>query len=113
VEDPSLTDAGSIAYSADGTKRVATTAGGWLVINSVAVSPPLAVTAQPQLIIMPSGNTVALYWPTSASGYVLQSTASLSSGSWSNITNGIGTIGSYYAFTNTAGGNAAFFRLKQ
>jgi hypothetical protein len=111
--DPTLTDVGSIAYSADGTKRVATTAGGWLVPNYVAVSPPLAVTAGPQLIIIPSGNTVALYWPISASGYILQSTTNLSAGSWSSITNGIGTNGSYYASTNAASGKAAFFRLKQ
>ncbi len=111
--DPTLTDAGSIAYSADGSKRVATTAGGWLVPNYVAVSPPLAVTAGPQLTIIPSGNTVALYWPTSASGYTLQSTTNLSAGSWSSITNGIGMIGSYYAFTNATSGQAAFFRLKQ
>jgi hypothetical protein len=113
VEDPTLTDVGSIAYSADGTKRVATTAGGWLVPNQVAVSPPLAVTAGPQLFIIPSGNTFALYWPMSPSGYILQSTPNLSAGSWSSITNGISTIGSYYAFTNAASGNAAFFRLKQ
>jgi hypothetical protein len=113
VPDQTLTDAGSIAYSADGTKRVATTAGGWLVPNYVAVSPLLAVTAGPQLIIMLSGNTVALYWPTSASGYILQSTTNLPAGSWSSITNGISTIGSYYAFTNAASGKAAFFRLKQ
>jgi len=111
--DLTMTDAGSIAYSADGTKRVATTAGGWLVPNYVAVSPPLAVTAGPQLIILPAGNKVALYWPTSAAGYVLQSTTDLSAGSWTSITNGISTIGSYYAFTNAASGKAAFFRLKQ
>jgi hypothetical protein len=113
VPDQTLTDAGSIAYSADGTKRVATTAGGWLVPNYVAVSPPLTITAGPQLIIMPSGNTVALYWPTSTSGYTLQTTTNLSAGSWSSITNGIGTSGSNYAFTNAVGGKAAFFRLKQ
>ncbi|MGC9942774.1 MAG: sialidase family protein [Verrucomicrobiota bacterium] len=52
--DPTLTDVGSLAYSADGTKRVATTAGGWLVPNYVAVSPPLAgPPAAPQLSIVP------------------------------------------------------------
>lgn len=111
--DQTLTDVGSIAYSADGTKRVATTAGGWLVPSYVAVSPPLTVTAGPQLIIMPSGNTVALYWPTSASGYILQSTTDLPAGSWSTITNGISATGTYHAFTNAASGKAAFFRLKQ
>ncbi len=100
-----------MACSADGTKRVAAT--GLELPNFVAVSPPLAVTAGPQLTIIPSGNTVALYWPTSASGYTLQSTTNLSAGSWSSISNGIGTIGSYYAFTNATGGQAAFFRLKQ
>jgi len=113
VPDPTLTDLGAAAYSADGTKRVATTAGGWLVPNYVAVSPPLAVTVGPQLYLLPSGNTVALYWPTLPAGYTLQATTDLAAGSWSNITTGIGTIGSYYAYTNPVSGKAAFFRLKQ
>jgi hypothetical protein len=111
TEDQTLTDANAMACSADGTKRVAAT--GLELPNFVAVSPPLAVTAGPQLTIIPSGNTVALYWPTSASGYTLQSTTNFSTGSWSSISNGIGTIGSYYAFTNATSGQAAFFRLKQ
>ena len=113
TQDTSLFAAGALACSADGTKRVATTAGGWLTVNNIAVSPPQAVRGGPQLIIMPSGKTVAIYWPASAAGYVLQSTANLSAGSWASITNGISTAGSYSVFTTAAGGNAAFFRLKQ
>jgi hypothetical protein len=112
TQDQTLTDAGAIACSADGTKRVATTAGG-LVPNYVAVSPPLAVNAAPKLGISRAGNQVVLSWPTSATGYVLQSTTNLSVGRWGSITNGISTNSSYCVFTNAAGGRAAFFRLKQ
>jgi hypothetical protein len=111
TEDQTLMDANAMAFSADGTKRVAAT--GLVLPNFVAVSPPLAVTAGLQLGIIPSGNTVVLYWPTSASGYTLQSTTNLPTGGWSSISNGIGTTGSYYAFTNAASGQAVFFRLKQ
>jgi hypothetical protein len=113
TQDQTLTDAGSIAFSADGTKRVATTAGGWLVPNYIAVSPPLAASAAPRLGIIASANQVVLSWPTNAAGYVLQSTTNLSAGNWGSITNGISTDGSYYVFTNAASGKAAFFRLKQ
>jgi len=43
----------------------------------------------------------------------LQYIDNLSSGSWSNITCGITTIGTNYVFTNAVNGNASFFRLMQ
>jgi len=110
--DQNLTDLGAIAYSADGTKRVATTAGGWLVPNYIAVSPPLADGTAPSLAITPAGGQVILSWPTSAAGYGLQTTTNLTAGSWGGISNGIATVGTNYVFTNAAAGHAAFFRLK-
>jgi hypothetical protein len=112
VESTTLEDSGSIAYSADGTKIVATTEGG-LGLNYVSVSPPLAVTNGPQLNIALSGGQVVLYWTTNASDYVLQSTTNLTSTNWSSISNGINTTEGYYVYSNAPGGKAAFFRLMQ
>jgi hypothetical protein len=114
TQDQTLMDSGSIAYSADGTKRVATTAsGGALVLSYVAVSPPLAVNAAPRLGITLTGNKVVISWPTSAAGYNLETTTNLSAGNWGGISNGIITVGANYAFTNSSSGKTAFFRLKQ
>jgi len=112
TESITLEDSGSIAYSADGTKIVATTEGG-MGLNYVAVSPPLAVTNAPELNIALSGNQVVLYWTTNASGYVLQSTTNISSTNWGSISNGITTTEGYYVYSNAPSGKAAFFRLKQ
>ena len=113
AEDKTLTDSGSIAYSADGTKRVASTAGGWLVPSYVAVSPLLATSAGPLLTISEASNHVVLSWPTSAAGYTLESATNLVAGSWSSISNGITTAGSNYLFTNSMTNKGTFFRLKQ
>ena len=72
----------------------------------------------PQLTINPSGTNVILTWPTNGiginySGFTLQYINNLSSGSWSNITSGITTIGTNYLFTNSVNSNASFFRLMQ
>jgi hypothetical protein len=63
--------------------------------------------------ITTAGNKILHSWPTSASDYVLQSIANLSSGSWSNVTTGITIVGANYVFTSTMNGKAAFFRLAQ
>jgi uncharacterized repeat protein (TIGR03803 family) len=67
----------------------------------------------PSLGIAPAGSQIVLSWPASASNYVLQTAADLSSGSWSNITNGVFTSGTNYVLTNTVSNQAAFFRLQQ
>ena len=115
TQEQTLMDSGSIAYSADGTKRVATTAGGigGLVGCYVAVSPPLAVNAAPQLGITLAGNKVVIFWPTSAAGYNLETTTNLPAGNWGGISNGIVTVGANYVFTNSTSGKTAFFRLNQ
>jgi hypothetical protein len=113
TQDQTLMDAGSIVYSADGTKRVATTAGGALVFNYVAVSPPLAANVAPQLGITVTGNKVVISWPASAAGYALETTTNLSVGKWGGISDGIFTVGANCVFTNSTSGRTAFFRLKQ
>ena len=57
-------------------------------------------------------NTVAILWPTSVGNFALQTSAGLSSGSWSTVSSGIVTVGTNYVLTTAANGGAAFFRLK-
>jgi hypothetical protein len=59
-----------------------------------------------------NASTVVILWPTAPGNFTLQTSTNLSSGSWSNITSGITTVGADYEFTNTVNGKAAFFRLK-
>ena len=67
--------------------------------------------APPSLAIILAGNQVILAWPTSATNCVLQTSPSLSSGSWTEIKSGIGIVGANHVFTNTVT-DQAFFRLK-
>jgi uncharacterized repeat protein (TIGR03803 family) len=67
----------------------------------------------PSLGIAPAGNQIVLSWPASAPNFVLQTAPVLTTGSWSNITNGIFTNGPICVLTNTVGTQAAFFRLQQ
>jgi uncharacterized repeat protein (TIGR03803 family) len=66
----------------------------------------------PSLGIVPSGNQIVISWPASAANYILQTSADLSSGSWNDVPNGIFTNGNNCVLTNTAGSQAAFFRLQ-
>lgn len=58
-----------------------------------------------------AGNQIILSWPVSATNYVLQTSRDLTSGSWTDITSGIGMVAGNYVFTNAISG-VAFFRLK-
>jgi uncharacterized repeat protein (TIGR03803 family) len=74
----------------------------------------LSLPAPPSpAIARSSSNQVVISWPISALTYALQTSTSLASGSWSNITNGITTNGTNNVFTITASGPAAYFRLQQ
>ena len=74
----------------------------------------LGLGGPPPLLAIALADTHALIsWPTSASGYVLQTAADLTSETWSNITSGIGIAGTNFVFTNLVNNPAAFFRLKQ
>jgi uncharacterized repeat protein (TIGR03803 family) len=67
----------------------------------------------PQLAITPSGANVILTWPTTATGFTLQSTTNLISPVWVTnlsaplIVNGQNTV------TNPSSGTPRFFRLSQ
>jgi hypothetical protein len=70
---------------------------------------------QPKLYISPSGGGVVISWPTSASGYVLESTTSLSPTSWTPVMDGIDPatlVGNRYNLPVTPVGTK-FYRLRQ
>jgi uncharacterized repeat protein (TIGR03803 family) len=71
-----------------------------------------ALTLQPSLGITTASNQVVISWPASVTNYILQSSAKLFPGSWSNITTGITTNGLDYVCTNAVTNQAAFFRLQ-
>ena len=75
------------------------------------------VTAQTNLPVvlgikfLNPGNVV-VSWPSSATNYNLQVNTNLSSGSWSNVLNGITTAGGNFVLTNPVNGKSSFFRLQ-
>lgn len=88
----------TLTYSVTDTSRNVATTNRTVVI----VTPP------PTLSVASSGNQTALYWPASASNYVLQITTNLASTNWVTVTNGSPIIG----VTVTNNLPAAFFRLE-
>jgi hypothetical protein len=69
--------------------------------------------AQPTLEISTSGNVSLLSWPSTAGGYVLESTPSLTSPVWEAATNAPAISADRYVLTNTLSNQSRFFRLRQ
>jgi subtilisin family serine protease len=69
--------------------------------------------ALPTLQVTQIGNRISLSWPTNASGFLLRSTANLSSGGWAAVSPAPVVIGSRFFVTNTVAGNARFYRLQK
>jgi sulfatase modifying factor 1 len=70
------------------------------------------VLAQPALGIVPTNNQALLYWPATATDYVLQSSTNLASTNWVFATDAVpATYGSQTAVTVTNTAAARFFRL--
>ena len=54
--------------------------------GQTTISLPVHVTVTaPALSLMPAGNFVVIYWPTSTSSYVLETTSDLTSGAWTAV----------------------------
>ena len=70
-------------------------------------NPPVFLSIK---LVNPSNAVVS--WPSSATNYSLQTSTNLSSGSWSNVTSGITTVGTNDVHTNNVNGKASFFRLQ-
>jgi hypothetical protein len=67
-----------------------------------------------QLAIAQSGTNVVISWPTSATGWSLQTTPALGlPGGWSNVATAPFLLNSQYLVTNAVSAPAQFFRLKQ
>jgi formylglycine-generating enzyme required for sulfatase activity len=68
--------------------------------------------AQPSLSIAPAGNQALLFWPATATNYVLQSTTNLASPNWVMVSNVVPvTISNEVTVTVTNTSSAMFFRL--
>jgi len=68
--------------------------------------------AFPQLQIQPMNGVLVLSWPSTANGYVLESTTNITASAWEAVTNGPIINGSSYVFTNTWSDQSRFFRLR-
>jgi hypothetical protein len=77
----------------------------------IRIGTPIA-PLPPQLNISRIGNSVAVSWPTNATGFTLQTTASLAPASWSNAGNPV-VQGAQNVFTIVATNAARFYRLEQ
>jgi pimeloyl-ACP methyl ester carboxylesterase len=65
----------------------------------------------PSLSIAQANGTAILSWPSSANGYILQSTADLSVESWEDVTNVPSLFGGVFTVTNSWSDQTRFFRL--
>jgi hypothetical protein len=69
--------------------------------------------AQPRLEISTSGTVTLLAWPSTAGGYVVESTPSLTAPVWETATNVPVISGGSYILTNYWSDQTRFFRLRQ
>jgi hypothetical protein len=67
---------------------------------------------QPKLSISRVGADTVIAWPLAASGFVLESTSSLTSPSWTPVIDSAAIVGSRYSLTVTPTGTR-YYRLKQ
>jgi hypothetical protein len=66
----------------------------------------------PSLSIKNTNSGIALSWPSSAAGYILESTPSLSAPDWEPVTDVPLIAADRYLLTNSCPANATFFRLR-
>jgi len=80
---------------------------------SASATATLTVTAAPPVLtIQHTGNTIQISWPVSATGFVLQSTESLSSPAWAQPAESVSIQGDQNTVTITDPDNTRFYRLK-
>jgi hypothetical protein len=72
----------------------------------------VTVAAGPMLGAVTSSGNLIITWPQSATGYTLQSRASLTSGTWSNVAGTPTVVGNNYQLSVPISGAAQFFRLE-
>ena len=80
---------------------------------SASATATLTVTsAPPVLTIHHTGNTIQISWPVSATGFVLQSTESLSPPAWAQPVESVSIQGDQNTVTITNPEKTRFYRLK-
>ena len=84
---------------------VAIAAGGY---HSLAL-----VREQPRLEISAGQNALALSWPATAGGYVVESTRALATPVWETTTNAPAILADRHVLTNSWSGDSRFFRLRR
>jgi hypothetical protein len=81
------------------------------VANAYRVGPN--TIAGPELKIVRSGNQITLKWPANATGFVLQTTSNLGTGSWNPVSGSPVVADGLNNLTLTIGTEPAYFRLRQ
>jgi uncharacterized repeat protein (TIGR03803 family) len=106
--DGTLPYAGLILFS---NALYGTASGGGSSGNGTVFSlgPVSGLSSPPPLNIASSGNQAVLFWPSSATGFILQSTTNLASPNWTTASDAVPVS----AFTVTNTSPARFFRLQQ
>ena len=69
--------------------------------------------SNPRVTIAPADGKLILTWPTSTSGFVLQSATNLFSPSWTPVSAAPVVANGQYTVTNPISGTQQFFRLSQ
>jgi len=83
----------------------------WLFYATLTVS---AVSASPSLSVARSGNNIIISWPAAATGFALESTASLLPANWSPVTTPpVVVVGDQATVTVAVSGPASFYRLRK
>jgi hypothetical protein len=82
------------------------------LLDNVSIVPGGVVAGPPLGARLTSSTTVRISWPTSATGFVLQSTANLPGG-WTNVNLPIVIEGTDNVVTDTVGGGHKFYRLQK
>ncbi len=107
TQDKIIPAAFSIACSADGSKRVATTGNLW-VSPSQSTSP-----TGPELAVAASGKNLVFTWPTNQAGFQLQQKATLGSSTWTTLTNAPAITNGQYRLVLLPTNSPTFYRLEQ
>jgi len=66
----------------------------------------------PPLAAVPSGGTLFVSWPTSPSGFILETTPTLSPASWAQVSGSPFQIGNQFVQSITLSGTNGFYRLR-
>jgi len=101
-------------YAADNASDPATilNPGQFTLTSAGLLTYGTGVVSQPTLTIARSGSNVILSWPTTSSGFTLQSNTSLpNSAGWVTVSPSPVIVGSNYNVTNSISGGVTFYRL--